>query len=298
MKPLLVAAAFLSAIVSLLAAEPPADYAAQRAEAERFIAEKSFAKANEIYRAVNVTNLPPGEQRWVLFRRADTLWRSEASTQRADNTKFNNARQELNVLVRDVQREEEKDRVWVEIQESLGDSHWTPRNQRNWGAAWQHYSQVLDWWAGQRASAEARDRYLSIVWRSAKPPQAEPYYRYGNYGNVVPLNILENALKIAATDNDKAHAHYLLAISFNYHGGDWDARARVPENFEAALKPGKGTDWSDDALYHYAEWMMNQGRAVPLKDGNWTQEQDFVKALALFRRLVAEFQKGETRYWE
>ncbi len=298
MKPLLAAVAFLSLAASLFAAEPPPSYAAQRAEAEKFIAEKSFLKANEIYRAVNVTNLPPVEQRWVLFRRADTLWRAEASTQRADNTKFNQARQELNVLVRDVQREEEKDRGWVEVQESLGDSHWTPRNQRNWGGAWQHYSQALDWWAGQRAGEESRTRYLDIVRRSAKPPGAEPYYRYGNYGNALPLNILENTLKIAATDNDKAHAHYLLAVSFQYHGGDWDARARVPEHFEAALKPGKGTDWYDDALYHYAEWMMNQGRAVPLKDGNWRQEQDYVKALALFRRLVAEFQKGETRYWE
>lgn len=234
----------------------------------------------------------------MQFRRADTLWRSEASTQRADQTKFNQARQELNVLVRDVQREEEKDRGWVEAQESLGDSHWTPRNQRNWGGAWQHYSQALDWWAGQRAGDESRDRYLGIVWRSAKPPGAEPYYRYGNYGNALPLNILENTLKIAATDNDKAHAHYLLAVSFQYHGGDWDARARVPEHFEAALKPGKGTDWYDDALYHYAEWMMNQGRAVPLKDGNWTQEQDYVKALELFRRFVKEFNKGESRYWE
>ena len=298
MKSLAPFTTLLAVLFPLLAAEPPANYAAQKAEAERLVAEKSFAKANEIYRAVNVTNLPPAEQRWVLFRRADTLWRSEASTQRADNTKFNNARQELNVLVRDVQREEEKDAVWVAVQESLGDSHWTPRNQRNWGAAWQYYSQVLEWWAGQRATPEARDRYLDIVWRTAKPPQAEPYYRYGNYGNVVPLNILENTLKIAVTDNDKAHAHYLLAVSFQYHGGDWDARARVPEHFEAALKPGKGTDWYDDALYHYAEWMMNQGRAVPLKDGNWTQEQDYVKALELFRRFVKEFNKGESRYWE
>jgi len=216
MRPLLVVAALLSVGCSLFAAEPPANYPAQKAEAERLFAEKSFAKANELYRAVNVTNLPPAEQRWVLFRRADTLWRSEASTQRADNTKFNHARQELNVLVRDVQREEEKDRVWVEVQESLGDSQWMPRNQRNWGAAWQHYAQVLDWWAGQRASEESRTRYLSIVWRSAKPPHAEPYYRYGNYGNVVPLNILENVLKIATTENDKAHAHYLLAVSFQY----------------------------------------------------------------------------------
>jgi|GEM_PF-180921 len=302
MKPLLVVAAFLSVACSLLAAEPtagaPVTYAMQRETAEKFISEKSFAKANEIYRAVNVTNLPPAEQRWVLFRRADTLWRSEASTQRADTTKFDRARQELNVLVRDVQREEERDRTWVEAQESIADSYWLPRNQRGWHAAWQYYQPALDWWAGQRATDEARSRYLEIVWRAAKPPGAEPYYRYGSYGNALPLNILESVLKIAVTENDKAHAHYLLAVSFNYHGGDWDARARVPEHFEAALKPGKGTDWYDDALYHYAEWMMNQGRAVPLADGNWRQEQDYVKALALFRRLVAEFQKGETRYWE
>ncbi|MFA6543084.1 MAG: alpha-2-macroglobulin family protein [Limisphaerales bacterium] len=298
MRSLLAAVAILSLACQAFAAQPPANYPAQKAEAEKFFAEKSFAKANEIYRAVNITNLPPAELRWVLFRRADTLWRSEASTQRADNTKFNQARQQLEVLVRDITREEEKDRVWVEVQESLGDSHWTPRNQRNWGGAWPYYGNALDWWAGQRATDEARQRYLDIVWRSAKPPGAEPYYRYGNYGNVLPLNILENALKIATSENDKAHAHHLLAVSFQYHGGDWDARARVPEHFEAALKPGRGTDWYDDALYFYAEWMMNQGRAVPLADGNWTQEQDYVKALALFRRLVSEFKKGETRYWE
>ena len=53
-------------------------------------------------------------------------------------------------------------------------------------------------------SEEARARYLGIVWRTAKPPRAEPYYRYGNYGNVLPRNILENALKITVTENDKA----------------------------------------------------------------------------------------------
>ena len=68
-----------------------ADYVVQKADAEKFFAEKSFAKALEIYAAVNITNLPPAEQRWVLFRRADTQWRSEASTQRADNTKVEQA---------------------------------------------------------------------------------------------------------------------------------------------------------------------------------------------------------------
>ena len=72
----------------------------------------------------------------------------------------------------------------------------------------------------------------------------------------------------------------------------------MPEEFAAALKAGKSTDWYDDALYHYAEWMMNNGRTIITPDGGWRQEQDFVKALEPFRRLTGEFKKGETRYFD
>src|SRR6185312_17137166 len=44
--------------------------------------------------------------------------------------------------------------------------------------------------------------------------------------------------------------------------------------------------------------MMGQGRIVPLANGGWQNEPDYAKALEMFRRVVAEFKKGETRYWE
>ncbi|MBI3878676.1 MAG: alpha-2-macroglobulin [Verrucomicrobia bacterium] len=275
------------------------DYDSLKAEGERLFAEKSFAKAREAYAKIVVTNLPPAEQRWVQFRLLDTAWRSEASTQRADTTKLDAARDALDKMVRDIQRTEDKDRVWVEVQESLGDFWWTRRNQQNWGGAWPFYQNALEWWAGARDLETARGRYLGIVWRIERPPgiQARNYY-FGNYGNILPLPIAENALKIAQTENDQAHAHYLLARTIQQQGGDWEQRARVPEEFEAAVKLGQKTEWYDDALYQYAEWMMNQGRVVPLKDGGWRNEPDFVKALELFRRLVTEFKKGETRYFE
>src|SRR5262249_33535256 len=47
-----------------------------------------------------------------------------------------------------------------------------------------------------------------------------------------------------------------------------------------------------------AELMTQQGRYIPLDDGGWRQEQDYVKALELFRRLVADYSKGETRYYD
>ncbi len=290
-------AALLVVALNTLAALPP-EYETLKAEAEKFYTDKSFARAGEVYARAIVTNLPAVEARWVGFRLADTQWRAQAATQTADTTKLDQARETLEKLVRDMNRLEERDQVWVEVQESLGDFHWTRRNQQNWGAAWPYYQAALEWWAGARDIELARGRYLALVWRMAKPPGAQRENHYGYWGNYVPLEVLDNTLKIAQSANDQAHAHFLIAMTVRNQGGDWERRARVPEEFEGALKPGRTTDWYDDALYHYAEWMGGQGRAIPLADGNWRQEPDYPKALELFRRLVTEFAKGETRYWE
>jgi len=274
------------------------EYETLKVEAEKLYSERSYGLAHGLYLKADAMDLPPEEARWVDFRVADTLWRSQAATQTADSTKFDQARQQLEKLIRDIQRDEDRDRVWAEVQESLGDFWWTRRDSRNWGQAWPYYQQALDWWAGARDIELARQRYLNIVWTMAQPRGVEPYYYYGYYGNVVPLEILENVLKIAKTETDKAHAHYLIAMTIRQQGGDWDQRQRVPEEFEAALKPGKATDWYDDVLYQYAQWMASNGRVIALEGGQWRQEPDYVKALELFRRLVAEYQKGETRYYD
>jgi alpha-2-macroglobulin len=299
MKPSLLLLSFLSfTLGATLSAQQPAEYAALRAEAEKHFADGSYAKANEAYQKAKALELAPAEARWVGFRLADTQWRSEAATQRADNTKLEQARQALETMVRDVSREEDRDRVWVEVQESLGDYWWTRRNQHNWGQASQHYHLALDWWAGTRDVELARARYLGIVFRVARPPQVQPQYFYGYYGNVLPLPVIENALKIAQSPADKAHVHYLFAMTVRQQGGSLGLRQRVAEEFEAAIGLGSKTDWYDDALYHYAEWMMQQGRFLVNENGGYRQEPDFVKALELFRKLVGEFKKGETRWFD
>ena len=199
--------------------------------------------------------------------------------------------------MRDIQREEDQDLVWVEVQESLGDFNWMRRDGRDWNSAWLHYNLALNWWAGSDQIDLARDRYLGIVWKIARPQNIEPYYYYGYYGNMLPLDVLQNVLKVAKSETDQAHAHYLIAMTLRSQGGAPEQRKRIAEEFEAALKPGK-TEWYDDALFYYAEWIAQNGRLIRTQDGQWRQEPDYVRALELYRQLIAQHVKGESRYYD
>src|SRR5690349_16004926 len=101
-----IAGVFLLAF-NLFAAAPP-EYESLKADAEKLYTDGSFARAHDLYASVNRTNLPAAEQRWVQFRLADTQWRSQAATQTADTTRLDAARHELEVMVRDISREEDR----------------------------------------------------------------------------------------------------------------------------------------------------------------------------------------------
>ncbi len=219
-----------------------ADFAALKTQAEQLYGEQSYAKAHELY--AQAAEPPADEKRWIAMRLADTLWRSQAATKTADTTKFEEAQRGLEAVIREVTREEDRDRAWAEAQESLGDFFWSRQNARNWGEALPHYRAALDWWAGAREVDLARERYLVMIWNMARPPEARPHESYGNMGNWLPLELL------------------------------------------------------DDALYGYAQWMERYGRFVARENGGWQNEPDYNKALELYRRIVRDFKKGETRYYD
>jgi alpha-2-macroglobulin len=287
------------AFLLLNAAARQVDYSQLRASAETEYSRKSYARAHEIYAGVDKSKLTATELRWVEFRLADTSWRAQAATATADNTKFEEARKQLEELIRVADKDTDRDLVWAEAHESLGDMFWTRRSDMNWNNAWPHYQQALDWWAGQRDLERARLRYLAIVFRCALPPVHQDLYYYSYYGNYIPLNILENALKISVSANDRSHLNFLIAMTMRQTSrSDIETYQSIPERFEEALKAGKQSAWYDDALYHYAEWMNNSGVAREVAEGQWQYQPDYVKALELYRRLTAEFSTGETRYFD
>src|SRR4030095_2808407 len=44
--------------------------------------------------------------------------------------------------------------------------------------------------------------------------------------------------------------------------------------------------------------MESTGRVFQLESGEWRQQPDYVKAVQLYRRVLTEFKKGETRYFD
>ncbi|MEP6919935.1 MAG: alpha-2-macroglobulin family protein [bacterium] len=296
MKTIIAITSLILLLLNATAQQP--DYAQLKTDAERAYASGSYARASELYAKVDKSGLSATETRWVEFRLADTAWRSQAATETADQTKLEQAQKQLEALIRVIEREEDRDLVWAEAHESLGDFFWFRRNQMNWSAAWPHYLPALDWWSGQRDIDRARERYLKIVFKAAEPPHPDESYYYTYYGNYIPLEVLENALKISQGQNEQVRLHFLIAMTMRSVGGDWETRQRIPDEFEAALKAGKSAPFYDDALYYYAEWMNNNGPITQSATGEWQQEVDYTKAVELYRRLLREFPKGETPYYD
>ena len=249
---LLTVALFLVS-TSVTFSQPP-DYAANKASGEQFYSEGSYARAHEIYTKMDISLLPKEDARWVTFRLADTQWRSATASSNPDTSELDAARDSLENQVRDLTRDDQHDRIWAEAEESLGDSFWRAQNT-DWNSAWPHYQAALEWWAGQSELDLARARYLNIVWKMARPAGAGPEFSYGGWGFQVPMDVLENAAKIAQTDEDKAHAHYLIAMTLRSQWNNWTQVARVTQEFEAAIQAGKKTDWYDAALFNYAQWL-------------------------------------------
>lgn len=273
------------------------DFEKIKQEAETYFEEESFSRAHELYKKARGMDLPAKDARWVAFRLEDTRWRNASASNNPDRSLVESAQTALQHMVRDVKRKDEQDRIWAEIQESLGDFQWTQNNYRNRGAGWNHYQKALDWWAGARDIETARTRYLNIIRTLAMPPWRDQYYRFNSYGWPIPHDTLEEALKIAVKDEDKHLLQFLIAMSLR-HQGHWNKHERVKKAFEGALEAGKSSEWYDDALFHYGEWLEQRGQMIRLENGQTRQQADYVTALKIFRRLLQEFQPGETRHYQ
>jgi len=270
------------------------------ARADALHAEGSYRSALTLYRQAEIEAQRRGYNdplRRVRFLIADCSWRDWAATEQRDSTQLDEARKALSEMLAARSRIEDRDRLWAQIQESLGDSYWLPRQTRNWHPAWGHYQEALTWWAGSTDLADARERYLEIIHKASAPPDPGRRYSYGQYGNQLPLQTLEKALSIANEPGDSAHLNYQLAMTLRHQGGDWRQLRRVPELFERSIEEGRGTKWRDDAIFQYAQWLAQTGRVEIDDEGVAANKPDYIEAVRRYRQLLAEYAEGESRWY-
>src|SRR5688572_16138272 len=144
-KKIILATLLALALLAVAPAKPPqagaSAYDALKRDAEQEFTEKSFSRARELYEQAAKLQLTPEQRRWVEFRLADTTWRS------TDDAAI---RQKARMALEDILRRSgaEHDRVWAEVNESLGDldsvhyPHYRSPQGQNF------YLAALDWWAG------------------------------------------------------------------------------------------------------------------------------------------------------
>lgn len=288
---------FLLAALAVIAPRTTstADWAEIRQRAERLYAEKSYQLAHEAYAEATTLELGSADRRFLLFRLADTDWRSAASSDNPDSTRIDRARAALQELQAKVQRPEDKDSTWAEIEESLGDFEWLRQQAQNLGGAMPHYQAALDFWAGAPEIEAARRRWLDIVFRMGWPGRGEEWGQNWWAGQI-PIEIAENAMSVAVRDEDRAQAAFLFATVVRQRGSDYDQLRRGIEALDRAISLGRETPWLDDALWMSGQWYETQGVPQMKEDGAWVQQPDFVKALVIYNRLLREFKKGDTRW--
>ncbi len=260
--------------------------------AEALVEEGSWGLALEKYQAIDLDGLTPEQQRWVLFRRADLQWR--AAPEDRDQTPVQEAERTLQKLLTDSDGKPIDDPVRPEILESLGDLQRSAR-RRNFGGAWQFYSQALDWWAGSRNVDLARERYLRIIRKATTDQADQGWAPRGYWASSIPLEVLDNALKIAKDPADRVLVNYLIALNLS-NRNDPASIERTRTSFEAAIAPEVKTDWRDDALYFYAQWLSRTGHLEFTDEGGFSATPDWDRAVEVYRTLVSEYSKGQSRW--
>jgi uncharacterized protein YfaS (alpha-2-macroglobulin family) len=257
----------------------PAQYPAVKAKAEESYTEKSFRHAHDLYVQAGKNELPVTERRWVDFRIADTAWRDDAASPSSDPTARNGAQAALEELIR--KSGDDHDRVWAEANESLGDLFAFHPYARNYTSQ-QYWTAALDWWEGSDDLPLARKRFLNLVWHLSET-------------NNVSRDVLVKAVSIAESQSDRDRARLLLARQF-LSDGNPESIERGLEHLDYVIREGRQGSFYDEALSLYADQLANTGNVVVLESGESGLQRDYVKALDLYRRIVAEYQPGTSQF--
>lgn len=265
--------------------------ASDLATADKYYAEHSYQLAATAYAPFLGQKADDKLSREVLFKWSDCVIRGK------DPAHQEEAEKNLRTLT----ESKDQDRWWTEAGVTLSelyiekDPYGKQADIKKWLDA------ARDYWAGSDDLETARSRFITISFTLAdyvtsrwgwyttdiKPvrldaksviaPTPQPQ---GNEGLQV---LFEEVLKVAKSDQDKAHAHYGLAMAYmqNY-SGDQKIRDKALEHFKKVIGDYSRSEWADDAFYQTGMYYENQS--------------NYVKAATTYKEFLDNFHAGESQW--
>lgn len=269
-------------------------------EADAAFGKGSYARAFELYTQATQSGLSESRKDWARFRLADSQWREKASGDRnGDNTVSLLAQQQLQRMADDLATSP-KAPAWLhEIWISLGDYERSSNpNSHGWNQVQPYYLKALQHLEKQNQSEDLRKRYLQVVMKALeRNRQNEPYFQPRQFW---PLPVSENAMELARSRDEQSGASLLLALGLQQTGA-WQYPAgheRIRKAYVQALSAGKSARWYDDTLWSASGFAENYGRLIESIPGQYRAVPDYPETLNLLQRLLSEFKKGETGYYD
>ncbi len=259
-----------------------------KGQADQLWLEKSYQMAASQYQAVLKSGgVSEDLEREVHFKLADSLWRSGGGGQE----------RQAEEILKKLAESKNQDRWWAEASESLAELYLKKDRWSHAENIKQYLSAAREFWAGQTDIKLARPRFINIsftlgdfisqnwgwYYTGIKPTRISGAGESLPEGRNEGLNVLyEEILKVARLPEDKAKAHYSLAMSFLNRGYGEKEKKIVQTNFETIIEEFSDSEWADDAYYQLGQF--------------YERGNDFNGALAAYQGLLKNFQRGDSQW--
>lgn len=263
-------------------------------KARKYYEEKSYQLSAQSFAEFLEAKAQRSElEREVLFKWSDSIIKSK------DENHNEKAQKNLISLIEG----KEQDRWWAESAVSLSAlyTEQDPYGKHAEIKLW--LDNARNWWAGSTDIEQARKKFIDISFQLADfvttrwgwytneirpvrlgekiaimPPEPQP--QQGNDGLQV---LYEEILKVATTQDDKARAHYGLAMArLSDYTADPKRREKAFEEFNALIENFPASEWTDDAYYQMGT--------------NYEGQNDYVKALEVYNKYLEHYKPGESQW--
>ena len=281
-----------------LRAQEPDSRAQSLERAEQAFAGGDYELASELFESLVASELTPEQERWIAFRLPDARWRGLAAAVNpaAGEQGLAIAGGELESFLQDSLAVGLRDRAWAEASESYADWLWQRRGSARFEAALTHYQDALDHWAAVGDDG-ALHRFFGILDKLVRPAWAPAAWRYGQRGEYLPLELSEQAWRLARTPEQRSSAALVLAMTLATEEQGPAGSARVDQLFRLARDASGPAAVQRDALLVHGQWLERSGPWIRGADGLSRRQSDPAAARALYEELLQRFPDSRSNPW-